>query len=214
MNVGTKLACALTLLPGTLPAQAFLEQFSYEGIRLTGVSVEFGGVASDRLTSEFTGAVRFDFGYAAPGVRVLIGGSYFKGTFTQDQITTFEQRLRDVIDDPTGDATVNVGTVTWANVNANLDLQYVFTPTATVRPYAGLGLALIIRDGDGAAIDGTFVEDALDTFTAGLSASIGVEFRLTRSLFVLVDGRGTVSSELRTLAGRGGFKFLIPRSGS
>ena len=38
--------------PVTLPAQGFLEQFSYEGLRLSGLGVEMGGVVSDRLTAE------------------------------------------------------------------------------------------------------------------------------------------------------------------
>ena len=214
MNAGIKLAVVLVALPTPTLAQSFLEQFSYEGIRLTGISAEVGAVWSDRLTTEASPALRFDFGYAAPHVRVLLGASYFKGTFTQDQITTFEQRLLDVIDDPTGLATVDVGTITWANFDASFDMQYVFSPGARVQPYAGLGLALIIRDGDGAAIQGTFVEDALDTFTAGLTASLGFEVRVSKSFYLLADGRGLLSSELRAVTARGGVKFMIPRSGS
>jgi hypothetical protein len=214
LNAGINLAVALVALPTPVVAQSFLEQFSYEGIRLTGISAEVGAVWSDRLSTEVTPALRFDFGYVAPHVRVLLGASYFKGTFTQDQIATFEQRLLDVIDDPLCDATVNIGTITWANFDAAFDMQYVFTPGGVIQPYAGLGLALIVRDGDGDAIQGTFVEDALDTFSAGVTASLGVEVRVTRSLYLLADGRGLLSSELRALTARGGVKFLIPRSGS
>jgi opacity protein-like surface antigen len=107
---------------------------------------------------------------------------------------------------------VNIGTITWANFAAAFDFQYVLAPGAVVQPYAGVGLALVIRDGDGAAIQGTFVEDALDTFTAGLTASAGIEVRVTRSLYLLADGRGLLSSELRTLSARGGVKIMIPRS--
>ena len=214
MNGGTRLIMALMALPAPAAAQTFLEQFSYEGIRLSGISAEVGAVWSDRLTTEVTPALRFDMGYFAPHVRVGFGASYFKGMFTQDQIVTFEERLLDIIDDPTNDATVTVGTITWTNINADFDLQYVFTPGGFVQPYAGVGLALIIRNGNGAAINGTFVEDALDTFTAGLTASIGLEVRLTRSLYVLVDGRGLLSSELRSVAVRGGLKLMLPRGGA
>lgn len=213
MNVGTKLVLALTVLPAPAVAQTFLEQFSYEGIRLSGISAEVGAVWSDRLTTEVTPALRFDLGYFAPHVRVGFGASYFKGMFTQDQIVTFEQRILDIIDDPANDATVAVGTITWTNINVDFDLQYVFTPGGVVQPYAGVGLVLILRNGDGAAINGTFVEDALDTFTAGLAASIGLEVRLTRSLSVLAETRGLLSSELRSVSVRGGLKYVFSRGG-
>ena len=214
MNVGIRIVVALAALPTPAVAQSFLEQFSYEGIRLTGISVEVGAVWSDRLTTEVTPALRFDFGFVAPHVRVLLGASYFKGTFKQDQIATFEERILEIIDDPAGDATVDVGDITWANFDVSFDMQYVFTPGGMIQPYAGLGIALIIRDGDGDAIQGTFVEDALDTFTAGLTASLGFDLRLPRYLYLLVDGRGTLTSELRALTARGGVKFILPRSGS
>ena len=198
------------VVPTPAIGQGFLDQFSYEGLGLSAVSVELGGIASDRLTTELTGAVRLDFGYFGPRIRVLGGVSYFKGTFTNDQISTFENRLLEIIDNP-GGATVNVGTITLASYQAEFDLQYVFVPDRRVRPYAGLGLALIIRDGDGDAIQGTFVEDALDTFTAGITGSLGVEVVILDWVAALADARGLLSSELRALSARLGVKFLIPR---
>ncbi len=160
MNAGIKLAVAWLLLPGSLAAQSFLEQFSYEGLRLSGIGFEFGAVVSDRLTTEPTGALRIDYGYIAPKVRVLIGGSYFKGAFNSDEIARFEDQLRRVVIDPTLDFVIDVGTISWADFEGSLDLQYVFSPTAQVIPYVGLGLGVHVRDADGTAIEDTFVEDA------------------------------------------------------
>ncbi|NIM48413.1 MAG: hypothetical protein GTN62_01855 [Gemmatimonadales bacterium] len=213
MNAATRLAITLLLFPGSLSAQGFLEQFSYEGLRFSGIGFEFGVVASDRLTAEPTGALRIDYGFIGPKVRVLIGASYFKGDFNADEVSQFETRLRGVVQDPTGDFDIDVGTITWADLEAALDLQYVLQPDGPVNPYFGFGLGVHIRDGDGVAIDETFVEDALDTIAAGLTLSLGVEIAVARPFYFTTDIRGEVTSELRTVAVRGGFMYRIPRGG-
>ena len=213
MNAGTKLAVAWLLLPGSLAAQGFLEQFSYEGLRLSGIGFEFGAVVSDRLTTEPTGALRIDYGYIAPKVRVLIGGSYFKGAFNSDEIARFEDQLRRVVIDPTLDFVIEVGTISWADFEGSLDLQYVFSPAARVIPYVGLGLGVHVRDADGTAIEDTIVEDALDTIAAGVTVSLGAEFVLSPAVRFTADVRGELTSELRTASLRGGFAYRIPQAG-
>lgn len=210
MRAGTKLAVLGLFLPGTLSGQGFLEQFSYEGLRLSGIGIEFGAVVSDRLTTEPTWAVRIDYGLIAPKVRVLIGGSYFRGDFNADEIAQFESRLRRVVRDPTLEFAIDVGTITWADFEGSLDLQYLFQPAARVIPYVGLGLGVHVRDGDGTAIDGTFVEDALDTIAAGATLSLGTEIVLAPRVRLTADLRGVLTSELRTASARGGLMFRIP----
>lgn len=199
--------------PGRLEAQGFLEQFSYEGLRLSGIGIEFGVIGSDRLTTESSGALRLDWGFIAPKIRVLIGASYFRGAFEPREIAAFESRLRRVVRDPTQDFTINVGEITWATVEADLDLQYVFA-AQPLTTYLGLGLGVHLRDGEGFAIDRTFVEDALDTVQAGLNVSLGGAFQLIPHLQLTVDLRGSLTSELRAAAARGGLMVRLPGGGS
>ncbi len=199
-------------LPTSLPAQGVLNQFSYEGLRLSGIGVEMGAVASNRLTTEPTPALRVDCGVLAPRVRLLLGGSYFKGQFKPDEIARFAQRLRAVVVDPTNDFTINVGTITWSELEADLDLQYLF-PNGPVRTYVGLGLGVHLRNGDGAAINGTFVEDALDTIAAGLHGSMGAEVRVAPPLALTADLRGVLTSELRAVTLRGGLMLRFRQKG-
>ena len=86
------------MCPQVLMAQGFLEQFSYEGLRFSGIGFEFGGVLSDRLTREVTGAVRIDCGRIAPNVRVLFGVSYFEGQFNETEIREFALGIQQVVD--------------------------------------------------------------------------------------------------------------------
>ncbi len=210
MNAGTKLAIALLVIPSLLSAQGFLEQFSYEGLRLSGVGFEFGGTVSDRLTGEFSGAVRVDYGSIAPRVRVLIGASYFKGDFDSTQLAEFEDNLAGIVDDLTNDFTIDVGGVSWSDLAIELDLQYVIEIGAKAAGFAGVGMAAHVMNGSGESIGDTFVEDALDRIDLGLNLSFGAHVQLVPSLYLTMDVRGSLATELRSAAARAGLMYRIP----
>lgn len=142
MSASIRLALLLLVLPAPLAAQGFLDRFSYEGTRLSGIGFDFGAIASDRLTSEPTGALRVDYGFIAPNVRLLFSVGYFKAAFAAEEIAQFETRLRGVVQDPTNDFTIDVGTISLVDVAASLDLQYMFDPDGDVIPYLGVGLGV------------------------------------------------------------------------
>ncbi len=206
---GLPLLAALAPTPAS--AQEFLEQFSYEGLRLSGIGFEFGVVGSNRLTNEPTGAVRVDYGNIAPNVRLLFGVAYFKGDFAADEIAEFEEQLRGVVQDPTGDFEIDVGRISLVDLEGTIDLQYVLPYSNRIVPYLGLGLGVHWRNGSGDAISGTFVEDALDTVAAALNVSVGAHVGIVRSLYATADFRAGVSAELRTLAARGGLMYRFER---
>ncbi len=207
-------AIALLLTPQSLGAQDFLDEFSYEGLGLAGIGLDVGPVASDRVTTEVSVGVLVDYGMIAPRVRVLFGVNYFKGELDQKEIDDFESRLLEVIEDPTGDATVDIGRVRWSNLEATLDLQYIFPSGPRYFTYMGLGIGAHIRNGSGAAIDGTFVEDALDTITASADLSFGLEVALTDRIHFMTNVRGVLSSELLIASARAGFMYRIIPSGN
>lgn len=198
----------LLLMSAPLQAQGFLEQFSYEGVRLAGIGLDAGGVISNSLTTEPIGGVRIDLGLFAPRVRVMLGASYFKGAFDADQIAAFETRLEELLVDCA--CTLDVGSVTMANVEVFADLQYLLRSVGRVQPYVALGFGAHVRDGDGPAIDGTFVEDALDTVAAGVDAAVGVDIAILSRLAFLAEVRGGLTSELRTVSARGGLMLRFP----
>lgn len=210
MRAGTRLAVLLMLVgPAPVAGQGFLEQFSYEGLRLTGIGLDAGVVFSDRLATEPTGALRIDYGFIAPNVRTLFGVSYFRSRFDDDEIQRFEQQIAGVV---TGtNVVVDVGAITWTNIAFDIDLQRLFGPGRRVTPYLGLGIGVHFRNGSGTAIDGTFVEDALDTVAAGLNVSTGLEITVTGDLRFTLDGRGLLTSELRAATARAGLMLRLPR---
>ena len=211
MNAGTRIAVCLLVLPAALSAQGFLDEFSYEGVRFSGVGLGVGGVISNRLETAITGSARVDFGMIAPRVRVLLGLSYFKADFKASEIAKFEENLRDLVDDPTGDFEIDIGTVSWSDIETALDLQYVAPVASGVTGFASAGLGIHLRNGSGAAIKGTFVEDALDGIDASLDVALGGQIRLVESLYVTFDVRGILSTDLLSASGWGGLMYRIPR---
>jgi hypothetical protein len=193
-------------------AQSFLEQFSYEGLRLSGIGFEFGGVVSDRLTREVTGAVRIDYGRIAPNVRVLFGVSYFRGEFNETEIREFALGIQRVVAPPIS-SIIDIGTISWSDVEADLDLQYMLEAGPRVTNYLGIGFAAHIRNGTGTVIDDTFVEDALDTIDAGLNLSVGTMVELVPKIHFTLDVRGGLASELRTATARAGLMYRITPGG-
>ena len=171
-----------------------------------------GGVVSDRLTGAASPALRVDYGMIAPRVRVLFGASYFKGNFDASEIARFAQRLRSLVSDPTNDFTINVGQISWSDLETDLDLQYLF-PNGPMETYVGLGLGVHVRNGNGTAINGTFVEDALDTIVAGLNLSAGAMVPVTPALAFTADLRGSLTSELRSASARAGLMLRFPHRG-
>jgi hypothetical protein len=200
-------ATAVLFVPGPLAAQGFFDEFSYDGLGFAGIGLVVGPIASDRVTTEVSGGLQIDFGMFAPKVRVMFGLNYFKGQLKQSEIDTFQNKLLEVVTDPTGDATIDLGQITWSNLAATLDLQYLFATGTRYAAHVGAGLGAHIRNGNGAAIDGTFVEDALDTIAASADLSVGFQFAVSPRLHLTTDFRGSLSSELLSGSARGGFMY-------
>jgi len=199
---------------GRLAAQGVLNQFSYDNLRLSGIQLDVGPLGASELKGTITGGVRLDYGLIAPHIRVLLGLSYFRSEFDNNARARFQNRIRALVNDPDSNFTVDVGRIFWSDLTGDLDLQYVIPQGRGVTTYAGLGLSVHLRNGSGAAINGTFVEDALDEINAGLNATIGAEFNLSRAWRFTLDGRGVVSSGLSTVSLRSGIMYRFRERGA
>ena len=203
-------ACAASLLtaypPDRLTAQAVLEKFSSDNLKPSAIQLDLGPLGGDQIRGTTAGGVRLDYGFVAPRLRVLLGLSYFQSELSAEARRRFEDRLKSVIVDPTADYTIQLGRITWSDVTGDLDLQYVMPQGRTVTAYLGVGLGIHLRHGSGPSINGTFVQDALNGFTAGLNGTLGAEVGGNRWRLTL-DGRGVVASGLSTLSLRAGVMY-------
>ena len=163
--------------------------------------------ASD-LTGATVGGLRIDYGRIAPKVRLLLGLSYFHSRFDQQAINRFEQRLDSIVNPSTPDS-INLGRISLSDIIGDIDFQFVFPQGHGVTAYLGTGISIHARNGSGAAINGTFMEDALDVITAGLNGTMGFEFNLSHAWRFTVDGRGMLSSGLRSVSLRTGIMYRL-----
>ena len=200
----------LSIVPSFhLSAQCVLNQFSYDNLRLSGIQVDLGPLGASELKGAIVGGMRLDYGLIAPRVRVLIGLSYFRSEFDNAARARFEQRIRALVNDPDSNFTVNVGRIFWSDLSGDLDLQYVWPQGRGVTTYIGAGASVHLRNGSGGAINGTFVEDALDEIGAGVNATIGAEFHLSPAWRFTLDGRGVIASGLSTVSLRSGIMYRL-----
>src|SRR5260370_38697605 len=203
----------LSIIPSFhLSAQGVLNQFSYDNLRFSGIQADVGLLGASNLTGALAGGVRVDYGRIAPKVRVLFGLSYFRSQFSDQGRARFVQRLKSIVIDPSRDDTIRVGRISLSDVIGDVDFQFVFPQGQTATVYLGAGVGIHVRNGSGAAIKGTFVEDALDVITAGLNGRMGAEFRLSPAGGGALGGGGTVAGGVDTRRLRSG--VVLWRRGS
>jgi hypothetical protein len=205
------LECVIVLLLSIIPtfqlsAQGVLNQFSYDNLRLSGIQLDAGVLGASDLTGATVAGLRVDYGRIAPKVRLLLGLSYFHSRFDQQAINRFERRLDSIVNPSTHDS-INLGRISLSDLIGDVDFQFVFPQSHGITAYLGTGVSIHVRNGSGAAINGTFVEDALDVITAGLNGTMGFEFNLSPAWRFTVDGRGVLSSGLRTASLRTGIMY-------
>jgi opacity protein-like surface antigen len=186
-----------------------LNQFSYDNLRFSGIQADLGILGASHLTGAIVGGLRVDYGRIAPRVRLLLGISYFRSQFDQETRTRFEQRLKSLVIDPSGDDTIRVGRIHWSDLAGDVDFQYALPQGNKVTAYLGAGIGIHFRNGSGQAIKGTFVEDALDVISAGLNGTLGLEFNLSPAWRFTMEGRGTLSSGLNTGSVRAGLMYRL-----
>ena len=210
MKGSTRLALILLAAgpSGRLAAQGVLNQFSYDNLRLSGIQLDAGLLGASDLTGATVGGLRIDYGRIAPKVRLLVGLSYFHSQFGQQAIRRFERRLDSIVNPGTPDS-INLGRIALSDLIGDVDFQFVFPQGHGVTAYLGTGVSIHVRNGSGSAINGTFVEDALDVITAGLNGTMGFEFNLSHAWRFTVDGRGVLSSGLRTVSLRTGIMYRL-----
>src|SRR5882724_7015609 len=176
--------------PIRLTAQGVLNQFSYDNLRLSGIQLDAGLLGASDLTGSTVGGLRLDYGRIAPKVRLLLGLSYFHSRFDQRAINRFERRLDSIVNPGTPD-NINLGRISLSDVVGDVDFQFVFPQGHGVTAYLGAGISVHVRNGSGAAINGT----------------MGFEFNLSRAWRFTVDGRGVLSSGLRSVSLRTGIMY-------
>ena len=190
-------ALGLALLPGGASGQR-LEDFDYEYLSFRGISLETGYIWPTRVDPTYTVGTRVDLGYLGPGLRITTGLAYWSSTMKESEVAELEQKIRDLVFGPgSEEGPPDLGEVEWSDLAISLDGHFVWAIPFRLLSYVGGGLTAHIMNGKGSAISGTFVEDLLDTFSAGINFHAGLEYPLSDLFRVYGLARYEILEDLR-----------------
>lgn len=206
---------ALVVLLGARPAAAQgLADFDYENLSFRGISADGGYMMpSSRVESAATYGARVDLGFLGPGVRITTGFSRWDSFLTDAEVGKLESQLDSLIAaqaEPGANPTsVDLGRISWADVAINADAHLIWEVPFGVLTYTGLGATAHVLQGGGPAIEGTFVEDLLDSVRAGVNAHGGLEIPVHPRFRLLGEARYELLENLRYLQLRAGGQIML-----
>ena len=214
----TNTARALIYLVGCLAmpivgqAQSALERFTYDSVGFRGIQAGVGAMWSNKVETTVQYGLQIHLGEIAPRLRLMLGASYFKADLTDEEISRLEEGILQVVDDPTGSATVDLGRVRWQDIAFAGDVQYLVLGGGARRwqPYVGGGFSFHFRNGSGDRIGGTVIEENLDQLQIGVDLTAGTDVRLTRSLVLNLGLRGVLTGNLNTFTLGVGLGYRVP----
>jgi opacity protein-like surface antigen len=193
---------------GAGPASAqTLADYDYENLAFRGVGLDWGHIWPDKVKNTAVYSVRLDLGYLGPGIRIIPSISYWTSEFTGEQLDNLAARLRDATGaEITGE---DLGPIRWSDISLSADAHFVWNTPIHVLTYVGGGLGLHAMNGQGDAIEATFVEDLLDSIAASFAPLAGFEFAPVRRLRVYAEGRYTIMNAIQYISARGGLQFMF-----
>lgn len=204
-------AAAVTFVTPSAASAQGLADFDYENLSFRGFAPEWGYIWPSRVEPTQTFGIRMDLGYLGPGLRILPGLTYWKSDFKAGEIRTLEERVASLIVSQTdGPApTVDLGRIDWSDIALSLDGQIVWRVPYDVLTFLGAGAAVHLLNGNGTAINGTFVEDLLDSVTAGFNLHGGAEYPVWPKLRLTGQARYEVMGDLQYFGVRFGVQFML-----
>lgn len=189
-----------------------LADYDYDQLSFRGVGAWVGSIWPTRVESTASFGMRADFGYAGPGLRVIPSLGYWSSRMKAAEVRELSDRVEELILDQnpgSGPVEVDLGTIDWSDLVIGLDAHFVWAIPGDVLTYAGGGFSAHLTDGSGEGIDGTFVEDLIDSFAAGVNVHGGAEYLASDRIRLFLEGRYEVQADLRYPELRGGITFYL-----
>jgi hypothetical protein len=206
----------LLALPAGAAAQT-LEDYDYENLAFRAIGFEAGYIWPNKVQPAPIFSLRADLGYLGPGVRILPSLSYWSSSLKERELWRLAKQIEElpvIRDANLHISAADLGAIHWSDLSLNLEGHFVWeTPLQGVLPYVGAGFGLHLMNGTGDLIQDTFVEDLLDTVTAGFSALVGTELELGSRFTLHGEARYTVVSNVRFPGIRIGGSYLLPVRG-
>ena len=213
----TTTALAALLLAAAAPAataqdpDGALSRLGLDRLRLTGVGGTWGLVRPAQIEAANAVGVHADYGEVASRWRAVFGVTYWGSHYRNSVVRRLADSVLAAVDDPTSDATVDLGRVRVSVIALTADARWSprRRPTAWIRPYVGGSIGGYAMNAEGRVISGTFLESALDNVSAGVAAVGGADVGIAPNLTLGVHGRYDVLSGSRFATLRTGLTYIF-----
>lgn len=205
-------ACILLLFAGSVHAQE-LADYDYVNLTFRGIGFDYGYIWPSKVEATPIYSVRMDLGFLGPAVRIAPAMSYWSSEFRAAELDRLADRLSNLPPLQQQGVVItaaDLGTVHWSDLTMSLDAHVVWTAPLDIITFAGVGGAIHALNGRGDAIADTFVEDLLDSTTAGVSVMAGAEFQPIAYIRVYGEARYTLVSDVRYPGIRVGAALMLP----
>lgn len=200
------LTAALLAVATPAAAQVTLADYDYEHLTFRGAGAAVGYMWPNKVESTQVYSVRLDLGYLGPGVRVVPSVSYWSSEFTADELEQLAQRIQQ----RGGDVDPAIlAPLSWSDLSLSLDGHFVWNTPIRMLTFVGGGFGLHALNGQGDAVDDTFVEDLLDSVTAGVNALAGAEFQPFPRVRIYGEGRYTALNSIQYVSVRAGLQLMF-----
>lgn len=214
MRCCVQLATACALVMSAAPAHAQeLADYDYENLTLRGVGFDYGYIWPSKVEAAPMYSIRLDLGFLGPALRIAPSLSYWSSQFRTSELDRLADRLNSL--PPLQEQGViitadDLGRVEWSDIILSIDAHIVWTVPLDIITFAGLGGSLHALNGRGDAIADTFVEDLLDSTTAGVAVLAGAEYQPFAQLRIYGEARYTLVSDVRYPGIRLGAALMLP----
>jgi hypothetical protein len=198
--------------PGSLFAQD-LAQYDYEDLEFRGIGAEGGMVWPVRVEATNYFGARVDLGFIGPRVRISPAARFWSSRLVDEEVDRLAEQIILVCERQGNQMCpeeLDLGEVRLSDLELAADAHFLILPGSAVAPFVGGGLALHLLNGRGDIVDGTFVEDLLDTVTPGLSAVAGLDLRLVSSLNLVTEARFVLANDVRYASVGFGAVWTLP----
>jgi len=205
----------MAVLPGAVRAQG-LANYDYENLSFRGIGVDWGYIWPNKADATPMYSMRVDLGYLGPAIRIIPAVHYWNSTLKRSEVDRVAARLSELPALQERGITIDgedLGSIEWRALSVTVDAQAIWAAPHHVFTYGGIGVGLHAMNGRGASIDGTFIEDLLDTMAPGFAVMAGLEYEPAPILRLYGEGRYTVQSEVRYPGIRIGAALMVPATG-
>jgi hypothetical protein len=210
------MVAAALLAPGAAAAQTW-EDYDYAHLAVRGVGIGFGAMGVSDVDPTITIETRADLGLLGPRVRVVPSIVFWASRLNSTEVDRLATQVRNICERQAVEACpdFNFGEIRLSDLAVNLDGHYLVPSPPIAQAYVGSGLGFHFLNGQGEAIDDTFVEDLLDTLAPSLNFLAGITSDLLKPISIYGEVRYVLIADVRHAEVSVGAMWSLPapRSG-